>query len=93
MWLIKKESVMRTGVIEMEEAIALTIKSLRKKHNFSQDSIATVLDVTKQNVSNIENGRANLTMPNLIKLSKLYGLKPSDILVKAESLVGKEILR
>ena len=60
------------GVFRMTEdynkMIGTRVKMLRITKGISQTELAKQIGVTQTHLSNIENGRAGLTIPNLIKL-------------------------
>jgi transcriptional regulator with XRE-family HTH domain len=48
------------------------IKNLRLKHNYSQNYIAHELKVSQKTYSNLECGKAKITLEHLFKLSTIY---------------------
>lgn len=78
--------------VTYEMAIALVFKDFRKKTKTTQAEIGDIIGSSKQNVSNIEAQRANLTIPNLLAYCEHFGIKPSEFFVEVEKLVGQQIL-
>ena len=60
------------------------IAAYRKEHRMTQQNFAEACDISIRYVSNIENGGANFTITNLIKIGQVIGKKPSEML----ALVG-----
>ena len=60
--------------------LADKIINLRKKAGWSQDELASKLNVTRQSVSKWENGSSDPNTSNLIALSKLYKISPEELL-------------
>ena len=60
--------------------LADKIIDLRKKAGWSQDELASKLNVTRQSVSKWENGSNDPNTSNLIALSKLYKISPEELL-------------
>lgn len=56
------------------------LKSTREKLNLSQDEVAATCDVTKGNLSNIENGKKDFTFTTLLEISKGLGVSLKDLL-------------
>lgn len=57
------------------------IKKLRTDLNLSQDEVVLNSDkLIKATVSDIENGKRNLSFTTLLDLAKGLGLKPKDLL-------------
>lgn len=70
--------------------LADQLRTLRKKHNFSQEKVAEKLGVIKQAVSKWENERGYPDMDNLVILSELYEIT-LDELIKGDKTFQKKI--
>lgn len=57
------------------------LKELRLKNNYSQTELSELIHVTRQAISNWENGKAAPDSEILIKLSELYNVSIDEILV------------
>ncbi len=68
---------MHTG----KEIIGKRIKLLREEKNMTQQELADLLNVDKQYVWKLENGKKNLTMNYLDKLIQTLNCKHEDFLV------------
>lgn len=66
------------------------IKQIRKDNKMSQDDIAEVLNVTRQTISNWENGKNYPDIETLIKISDKFNIS-LDILLKNNMNMVKEI--
>lgn len=62
-----------------------TIYSHRKANKMSQGDLATLLGVTNKAVSKWENGCAFPSVPQLVKLSKLFGITVDELLSHEET--------
>lgn len=49
-----------------------TIEQLRKERNISQDEFAKLMDVSRQTISSLENGRYNPSILLAYKISKYF---------------------
>jgi transcriptional regulator with XRE-family HTH domain len=56
------------------------VKGIREGLNMSQDEVAANSNLTKSNVSMIENGNRNLAFTTLLELAKALGKEPKDLL-------------
>ena len=56
------------------------LKSIREQLNFSQDDVAARCDVTKGNLSNIENGKKDFTFTTLLEIAKGLEIEAKDLL-------------
>lgn len=78
--------------------IGNNIRNLRLKHNYSQDELAELLDVSANHIYRIEAGTFNISLKVLLKAREIFSVnanalieenrKVSDITVHAEEIVG-----
>lgn len=61
-----------------------TIKNLRITHNLNQVQLASVLDVSKQTISNWENNNILPSIDMLIKIANYFGVS-TDYLLELDS--------
>ncbi len=69
---------------DYNKLIGTRVKMLRITKNISQTELAKQIGVTQTHLSNIENGRAGLTISNLIKLHEALGCTISSFFVDIE---------
>lgn len=72
---------------DYNKLIGTRVKMLRITKNISQTELAKQIGVTQTHLSNIENGRAGLTIPNLIKLHEALECTISSFFVDIEGAV------
>jgi transcriptional regulator with XRE-family HTH domain len=60
--------------------IGAHIKALRESAGLSQDQLAAQCDVTKGNISMIENGNKDYTVTTLLELARGLGKHPKKLL-------------
>lgn len=56
------------------------VRAIRKGLKMSQDQVATNSNLTKSNLSEIENGNRNLAFTTLLELAKGLGIDPKKLL-------------
>ena len=56
------------------------LKALRESLNLSQDAVVARCDVTKGNLSNIENGKKDFQFTTLLEIAKGLGVDPRRLL-------------
>lgn len=56
------------------------IKMLRKSHQLSQESLAGLLDVSRQSVSKWEQGLSKPSTDNLLRISEIFKISVEDLL-------------
>ncbi|SDF81016.1 Helix-turn-helix domain-containing protein [Mucilaginibacter pineti] len=58
------------------------LKILRKQKGLSQDQLAARCDLTKSNISNIENGKKDFNFTTFLEYAKGLQLPPKELLNK-----------
>lgn len=56
------------------------LRKIREGLNLSQDQVVAKCDVTKGNLSNIENGNKDFTFTTLLEIAKGLGIEPKELL-------------
>ena len=64
--------------------IGLRIKTLRLKNNIYQTVLAKEIGVSQTHMSNIESGRAGLTLENLVKMTRIFNCGIDEIVFGEE---------
>ena len=62
------------------------VRELRRAARISQDALAVRCDLHRTYVGGIERGERNVSFGNLVKLAGALGVKPSELLKRAEAL-------
>lgn len=60
------------------------IRGLRKKHNITQDDLASTVGVTRQTIISLENGKYNASLQLAHKIAKYFNMKIEDIFIFEE---------
>lgn len=60
--------------------LAKRLRELRKLHNYTQEYVASYLDVIRQTYSHYETGRNTPSTDSLYKLATLYSIPVDDLL-------------
>lgn len=84
-FLIIKLSLQSKQYREVYRMVAETIKTLRKKNNLSQSSLAKKLNVTRSSVNAWEMGISVPSAPLIVKLAKLFQVSVDYLLGIKES--------
>ena len=69
----KEETLLRRSLGEV-------LKDHRMRCSMTQEFVAEALGVSRQAVSKWENGTADPSTSNLLKLARLYGISPEDLI-------------
>ncbi len=57
------------------------IESIRKQHKISQQELADALEVTRQTISSLENGRYNPSITLAFKIAKFFNTSIEEIFI------------
>jgi len=60
------------------------LEELRKQKNLKQEELAEILEVSRQTVGSLENGRYNPSILLAFKIAKYFGMKIEDIFIYEE---------
>ena len=60
------------------------IKEYRKEHNLTQDDLAKAVDVTRQTIISLENGKYIASLQLAFKLSRYFDVKIEDLFIFGE---------
>lgn len=63
-----------------EQSLGMYLRNLRKSYNYSQEFVASYLDISRQAYSHYETGRVIPPFDNCCKLAMLYNISPNNIL-------------
>ena len=64
----------------LRRSLGEVLKDHRTRCSMTQEFVAASLDVSRQAVSKWENGTADPSTSNLLKLAKLYGISPEELI-------------
>ena len=60
------------------------IRELREKNKVTQDELAGAVEVTRQTIISLENGKYNASLQLAHKIAKYFGMKIEDIFIFEE---------
>lgn len=63
------------------------LKEIRKQQCIKQKEPAATLEVTRQTISSLENGRYNLSITPVFKLARYFDMRIEDIFIFKEESV------
>ncbi len=64
------------------------IKEYRKDRNLTQDDLARAVDVTRQTIISLENGKYIASLQLAFRLARFFGLKIEDLFLFEEDNYG-----
>lgn len=59
---------------------------IRKKHGLNQEELATALEVTRQTIGSIENGRYNPSIVLAFKIARYFEMSIEEIFIFQEEV-------
>ena len=62
------------GIKAIQNEIGSRLKALRREKAFSQEFVANEIKLSRDHLSNIENGKYPLNIKTLYKLAEFYGV-------------------
>ena len=65
------------------KAIGCTIRELRKNLGFSQEELAHRSSIDRSHMGKIERGERNVSVVNIIRISRALHCAPSELLLRA----------
>ena len=76
----------------IDAVIGLILSNIRKNKKISQDSAAKYIGVTKQAISNMENGRSKFSVAQVYQLCSFYSVEPRKVLEALdEAIKSKDV--
>lgn len=60
------------------------IEELRKQHGMKQEELANVLEVSRQTIGSLENGRYNPSIQLAFRISRYFKMSIEDIFIYEE---------
>ena len=60
------------------------LEEIRKQRNITQEELAAVLEVSRQTIGSLENGRYNPSIILAIKIARYFGMSVEEIFIYEE---------
>ena len=60
------------------------LEEIRKKHGITQEELASILEVSRQTIGSLENGRYNPSILLAFKIAKYFNLTIEEIFIYQE---------
>ena len=65
--------------MDITKEFGKNIRNFRLKKKLSQEELADIADLHRTYIGAIERGEKNITLKNIIKITKALNIKPSDL--------------
>lgn len=70
------------------QAFGDALRDLRRERGLSQEAAALACEIDRAHFGKIERGHKNPTLATIWKITDALGTQPSDVLRRAERLIG-----
>lgn len=74
---------------EKSKTVGKRIKMMRINKNLQQIAVANKIGISQAHLSNIESGRCNVTLENLIKLHEVLDCPMRDFFIEIDAVYDK----
>lgn len=82
----------KSAIMEMESklsaerraAVKNRLEEIRKQHGIKQEELAAALEVSRQTIGSLENGRYNPSILLAFKIARYFGMQIEDIFIYEE---------
>lgn len=72
--------------IERGRDVKNRLEEIRKKHGIKQEELAAILEVSRQTIGSLENGRYNPSITLAFKIAKYFNMSIEDIFIYEEEV-------
>ena len=84
-WIVAGEAGTRRDNQDFDFALGLCIKELRNESRLTRPALAKASLLTEQTIRDIERGKREISVNDMLAISKALNVVPSDIATRAES--------
>ncbi len=77
--------------MNLTQKFAKKLKILREVNNYTQEYVASVLDISQNAYSLIEKGTTKVTLDRIETLAQLYKVTPAELITLNDTIYGKAI--
>lgn len=85
--IVRKSAIMRMeSKLSTERRVAVKnrLEEIRKQHGIKQEELAAALEVSRQTIGSLENGRYNPSILLAFKIARYFGMQIEDIFIYEE---------
>lgn len=87
-WFLRQERVDKSPeTVAARRSLGEVLRDHRERCKMTQELVAEKLGVSRQAVSKWEQGKTEPSTTNLVKLARLYGVDPADLLREVDDTV------
>lgn len=84
-WFLRQDRPRKDPeAVAVRRSLAEVLKSHRERCKMTQEFVAEKIGVSRQAVSNWESGASEPSTTNLMKVARLYGVDPAELLREVE---------
>ena len=72
--------------MNIHEKFGLAVATLRKERGYSQERFALEANIARKYMSDIENGKRNVSLDVIKRIADKFGISVSDLFLKVEEI-------
>ena len=66
------------------------LEEIRKQHSITQEDLASALEVSRQTIGSLENGRYNPSIILAIRIARYFGLSVEEVFIYEEETTNEK---
>jgi transcriptional regulator with XRE-family HTH domain len=86
----KARSTEKSPKVPLAGALGAVVRDLRRSAGHTQDSFAIIADIHRAYIGAIERGEISVSLSTLDALANGFGVRPSELLAKAEAMLDSK---
>lgn len=72
----------------LDAALGAEVRAMRARRGWSQEALAGRTGYNKKTITRLERGERAMTMAQMYKICKAFGIRPSELVGAAEKEIG-----
>lgn len=76
----------KLSIIERDDGLKNKLEEIRKQHGIKQEELAAALEVSRQTIGSLENGRYNPSILLAFKIARYFRMQIEDIFIYEEDI-------
>ncbi|KZM70786.1 helix-turn-helix transcriptional regulator [Nocardia terpenica] len=73
---------------QVNKAVGIELRVLRTRRGWNQEQLAEAIGVDKKTIGRLERGDRSMTMGQMYRICKAFGIKPSQLVGSVEREIG-----
>lgn len=82
--ILKMESLLSISGMTRSDELKNRLEEIRKRHGINQETLADALEVSRQTIGSLENGRYNPSIILAFKIARYFNMRIEEIFIYEE---------